>query len=193
MILCCLVAVLGCGVFAVEAKTPQKKRRDRYYGVHGRYRLRKLCGPHYEQRAGNRQGDQGYSGRCSSKEVTVTYDGAKTSPEEPDPKDSERSGSRRRKTCQIVIYGLVNLDGEPGFRKGSRFFDRPNVPQGRGIRSEQNGTGCIRNKAKSNASYHWYFRTFPRSLRRQYSTVCCVLEKHSLTLRCRPRGWRHIV
>ena len=25
MILCCLVAVLGCGVFAVEAKTPQKK------------------------------------------------------------------------------------------------------------------------------------------------------------------------
>lgn len=39
--------------------------RDRYYGVHHRYRLRKLCGPHYEQRAGNRQGDQGYSGRCS--------------------------------------------------------------------------------------------------------------------------------
>ena len=63
MILCCLVAVLGCGVFAVEDAA--EEGRDRYYGVHGRYRLRKLCGPHYEQRAGNRQGDQGYSGRCS--------------------------------------------------------------------------------------------------------------------------------
>ena len=45
MILCCLVAVLGCGVFAVEAKTPQKVD-------------------------------------VPSKEVTVTYDSAKTSPEE---------------------------------------------------------------------------------------------------------------
>lgn len=65
MILCCLVAVLGCGVFAVEAKTPQKKGEIVTTVFTIDIDCESLCGPHYEQRAGNRQGDQGYSGRCS--------------------------------------------------------------------------------------------------------------------------------
>ena len=111
-----------------------------------------------------------------SKEVTVTYDSAKTSPEELIKGFGKIRVKAEEKTCQIVIYGLVNLmesrgsKGIPAF-----FFDRRMSPQGRGIRSEQNGRDASVIK-EEHASYHWYFRTFPRSLRRQYSTVCCVLE-----------------
>ena len=82
MILCCLVAVLGCGVFAVEAKTPQKKGEI----VTTVFTVDIDC----ERCAARIMNNVPVIGKgikdiqvdVPSKEVTVTYDSAKTSPEE---------------------------------------------------------------------------------------------------------------
>ena len=82
MILCCLVAVLGCGVFAVEAKTPQKKGEI----------VTTVITVHIESESSAARimnnvpvigkGIKDIQVDVPSKEVTVTYDSAKTSPEE---------------------------------------------------------------------------------------------------------------
>lgn len=82
MILCCLVAVLGCGVFAVEAKTPQKKGEI----VTTVFTIDIDC----ERCAARIMNNVPVIGKgikdiqvdVPSKEATVTYDSAKTSPEE---------------------------------------------------------------------------------------------------------------
>ena len=82
MILCCLVAVLGCGVFAVEAKTPQKKGEivTTVFTVD-------IDSESCAARIMNNvpvigKGIKDIQVDVPSKEVTVTYDSAKTSPEE---------------------------------------------------------------------------------------------------------------
>lgn len=82
MILCCLVAVLGCGVFAVEAKTPQKKGEI----VTTVFTVDIDC-ENCAARIMNNvpvigKGIKDIQVDVPSKEVTVTYDSAKTSPEE---------------------------------------------------------------------------------------------------------------
>ena len=82
MILCCLVAVLGCGVFAVEAKTPQKKGEivttvftididSESCAARNMNNVPVIC-----------KGIKDIQVDVPSKEATVTYDSAKTSPEE---------------------------------------------------------------------------------------------------------------
>ncbi len=82
MILCCLVAVLGCGVFAVEAKTPQKKGEI----VTTVFTVDIDCESCAARIMNNvpviGKGIQDIQVDVPSKEVTVTYDSAKTSPEE---------------------------------------------------------------------------------------------------------------
>ena len=73
MILCCLVAVLGCGVFAVEAKTPQKK---------GEIDCESCAARIMNNVPVIGKGIKDIQVDVPSKEVTVTYDSAKTSPEE---------------------------------------------------------------------------------------------------------------
>ena len=127
MILCCLVAVLGCGVFAVEAKTPQKKGEI----VTTVFTVDIDCESCAARIMNNvpviGKGIKDIQVDVPSKEVTVTYDSAKTSPGA-DQRIRKDPGQGGRKTCQIVIYGLVNLDGEPGFRKESRLFSIGECP-----------------------------------------------------------------
>ena len=82
MILCCLVAVLGCGVFAVEAKTPQKKGEI----VTTVFTVDIDCEGCAARIMNNvpviGKGIKDIQVDVPSKEVTVTYDSAKTSPEE---------------------------------------------------------------------------------------------------------------
>lgn len=82
MILCCLVAVLGCGVFAVEAKTPQKKGEI----VTTVFTVDIYCESCAARIMNNvpviGKGIKDIQVDVPSKEVTVTYDSAKTSPEE---------------------------------------------------------------------------------------------------------------
>ena len=82
MILCCLVAVLGCGVFAVEAKTPQKKGEI----VTTVFTVDIDCESCSARIMNNvpviGKGIKDIQVDVPSKEVTVTYDSAKTSPEE---------------------------------------------------------------------------------------------------------------
>lgn len=82
MILCCLVAVLGCGVFAVEAKTPQKKGEI----VTTVFTVDIGCESCAARIMNNvpviGKGIKDIQVDVPSKEVTVTYDSAKTSPEE---------------------------------------------------------------------------------------------------------------
>ena len=82
MILCCLVAVLGCGVFAVEAKTPQKKGEI----VTTVFTVDIVCESCAARIMNNvpviGKGIKDIQVDVPSKEVTVTYDSAKTSPEE---------------------------------------------------------------------------------------------------------------
>ena len=82
MILCCLVAVLGCGVFAVEAKTPQKKGEI----VTTVFTVDIACESCAARIMNNvpviGKGIKDIQVDVPSKEVTVTYDSAKTSPEE---------------------------------------------------------------------------------------------------------------
>ena len=82
MILCCLVAVLGCGVFAVEAKTPQKKGEI----VTTVFTIDIDCECCAARIMNNvpviGKGIKDIQVDVPSKEATVTYDSAKTSPEE---------------------------------------------------------------------------------------------------------------
>ena len=82
MILCCLVAVLGCGVFAVEAKTPQKKGEivTTVFTVVSDCESCAARFMYYVPVIG--KGIKDIQVDVPSKEVTVTYDSAKTSPEE---------------------------------------------------------------------------------------------------------------
>ena len=82
MILCCLVAVLGCGVFAVEAKTPQKKG-EIVTTVFTVDIDRESCAARIMNNVPViGKGIKDIQVDVPSKEVTVTYDSAKTSPEE---------------------------------------------------------------------------------------------------------------
>ena len=82
MILCCLVAVLGCGVFAVEAKTPQKKGEivTTVFTIDIDY---ESCAARIMNNVPViGKGIKDIQVDVPSKEATVTYDSAKTSPEE---------------------------------------------------------------------------------------------------------------
>ena len=149
MILCCLVAVLGCGVFAVEAKTPQKKGEI----VTTVFTVDIDCESCAARIMNNvpviGKGIKDIQVDVPSKEVTVTYDSAKTSPEELKSKEfGKNPGQGGRKTCQIVIYGLVNLDGEPGFRRNPA-FSIGECPSGKRYPIGAKRTGCIRNKGRA--------------------------------------------
>ena len=79
MILCCLVAVLGCGVFAVEAKTPHKKGEI----VTTVFTIDIDCESCAARIMNNvpviGKGIKDIQVDVPSKEATVTYDSAKTS------------------------------------------------------------------------------------------------------------------
>ena len=99
MILCCLVAVLGCGVFAVEAKTPQKKGEI----VTTVFTIDIDCESCAARIMNNvpviGKGIKDIQVDVPSKEATVTYDSAKTSPEElikGFPPDAQRGYQRIR-------------------------------------------------------------------------------------------------